>query len=567
MRVNKRHQLSVQIARIIGFAMILLIIFQIVYTVNYYRTREAHFEDTGEVIAHSIEVAMTSILDDIKSSSLAFAFSEDVGDFVVSTNIGERYDLIQKISELTRFVCNYNTEIVNVILISGNENVYAFKEDISNMVSEKIYGDFSKTMFLDGETELFFANHTVKEDSLDLMVFRTPVYAKTLESNLFYERNGVILFEMKTDGLYRLIRENQQYSEISITITDRYDNKIKLGDVIDRSMEHLVAEVTIEEYDLYIQVTMPKYYFNSESRYFFTWLVVTVVIFSIMVFLIGYVVYSRITSPIDRLLDEIKELHIGSDKKYVVSDGNDVAGVIADEINILMDKNREQTKNIMETQSRLFESEISEREAQFHALQLQINPHFLYNTLSCIKAMALMHEETDIASMITSMTRIFRYSIRKEKYVTVKDEINFIDEYLRIMRVRFEDKYEFTLDMDSTLESCRSLKMILQPVIENAVEHGLEQQLKPGYVKVSVLSDLDRLIYKVIDNGIGFSKERLKELTDLLEGEKAEDPESSIGLINVHRRLRNNFGNGCGIKIERREGETIVSLIQPLQAI
>lgn len=564
-KIFSTNRLSIQIARVIGLVMLVLVVYQIIYFTSFYRYREESLEEASEVVAKSIAVAIDAMFDDIKASALAFAFSEDVADFIAFENGIERYEAHQKVSELSRFVSTYNEEVSNIILISEDQEAYAFKTDIEHMLVETVYGQFTKESLLDGEQALFFASHNQKPQNakLELVVFRTPVYAQTESSGNFYVEVGAMLFEMRTEGLYRIIDSNQEYSGIVITINDRYGNTISIGEAED--VDYIDVVTSIEAFEVDITVSQPKNYFNDDGRYFSFWLVVNLALFGLMVILVGYIVYSRITLPVDGLIDEIKQLHMGSKKKHIDIEKNEVVSVIGDEINILMDKNREQTRKIMNTQQRLFEVEISEKEAQFHALQLQINPHFLYNTLSCIKAKALMNDSEDIAGMTTSMAKIFRYSIQKEKYVSVGQEINFINEYLKIMRVRYEDKYTFTLTMDKGLDGYQSLKMILQPIIENAIKHGLDNRRQPGHVQIEVKEVQDDLIYKVMDDGIGFTDDRLDEVLSALDDPNVSAIGKSIGLVNVHRRLRNNFGDGYGVRIKEELGHTVVEVVQPMK--
>ena len=259
-------------------------------------------------------------------------------------------------------------------------------------------------------------------------------------------------------------------------------------------------------------------------------------------------------------------------KKVTLSKDNEI-NLIAKEINTMIDKNKERMQQIVSTQARLYEAELCNKETQAYALQLQINPHFLYNTLQCIRSMALENKIPEIADTVSGIAKILRYSTNIRQIVTVEEEKKLIEEYLRICKVRFEFNYIFRFN--SEVEKYHTMKMVLQPLIENAIEHGLKPKAEIEHCAVDELTITvcayikdNKLIFEVRDTGGRMMQETVESLNRRLSvqceflqtGKETE----SIGLLNVNGRIRCQYGDEYGIFIFLNHGETGIKVIQPL---
>lgn len=216
-------------------------------------------------------------------------------------------------------------------------------------------------------------------------------------------------------------------------------------------------------------------------------------------------------------------------------------------------------------------------EEEVRMLQNQINPHFLYNTLDSIRGQALASGDARLADMVEALAAFFRYSIsRHGNIVTLEDEIKNVKTYVQIQKFRFEDRFDLEIETDAseTVMECLIPKLTLQPVIENAIFHGLELSLKPGKVYLHITETEERLLLYVIDNGVGMEKEELKELNASLGGgpapAKAPEPGGSgegngLALRNVNERIHIYFGEPYGITIYSTKGcGTEVEIVLPV---
>lgn len=206
---------------------------------------------------------------------------------------------------------------------------------------------------------------------------------------------------------------------------------------------------------------------------------------------------------------------------------------------------------------------INKKQAEVNALQSQINPHFLYNTLDCIRGKALLDNVPEIANMTESLANFFRYSIsRKGNMVTLSDELKNIDTYIEIQKFRFGDRFEVIKDFEATnVNDIIIPKLTLQPIVENAIYHGIELSERKGYITIKIVETTDRVLLRISDNGVGMDKEKLEELNrsmsdklQLTQDSTQTSSQGSIAIKNVSDRIKLCFGESYGIVVYSIKG-------------
>ncbi len=222
---------------------------------------------------------------------------------------------------------------------------------------------------------------------------------------------------------------------------------------------------------------------------------------------------------------------------------------------------------------------VLEAQAQMDSLQSQINPHFLYNTLESIRSKALLHDEEEIATMTETLARLFRYNIsRNGAEASILDELENVKNYIRIQNYRFRDKFTLRLELEDLgdLPGNYMLPVLtLQPIVENAIHHGLEPKIGPGTILIRGFRTQSKLILQIRDDGVGIPPKKLDGLRARLlhpgaaEDEGREEEKSSrrgagIALKNVHQRLQLFFGPDYGLEITSAAGAgTQIELCMP----
>lgn len=216
---------------------------------------------------------------------------------------------------------------------------------------------------------------------------------------------------------------------------------------------------------------------------------------------------------------------------------------------------------------RVFVSEIKQKQAELVALQAQINPHFLYNTLEAIRMRAITQGAEDVGQMTYTLGSMFRYMIQKETIVTLDEEMDNCRHYLELYRVRFRDKIDYRIDVDDMVRQVKLLKLTVQPLIENFIVHGIRRTGAVNTIAIRAYADKEAGTARIDmkDNGKGIEPAKLQEIQANLEKTDFVYSAPSIGLRNVHDRIRHLYGEGYGLSIGSVPGQgTAVSVTLPL---
>lgn len=237
----------------------------------------------------------------------------------------------------------------------------------------------------------------------------------------------------------------------------------------------------------------------------------------------------------------------------------DTSREFEDMINSIHDLNTE----IMEKSHALYEAEIQRKISELSYLRSQINPHFIYNSLELIRASATEHNMTEISDTALAIGKILRYSVKGEDFVTLQNELDITSSYLKIQHARFHQRFDFIINAPVEQERLYVMKMLLQPIVENSVFHGIETKQGHSIIIISASLTGKDLSICIRDNGIGIPAARLLSIKKALES-TIYDTNQHIGLINVHARIRLQYGAPYGVTVDSTEGDgTVVTLLMP----
>ncbi|WP_051585851.1 cache domain-containing sensor histidine kinase [Caldanaerobius polysaccharolyticus] len=285
-------------------------------------------------------------------------------------------------------------------------------------------------------------------------------------------------------------------------------------------------------------------------------IVFAVVLALFFVILSSVLIFKKIFRPMKRLEDCMKMIEKENFDVHLEVKGENEIAQLSRAFNLMVSK----IKHLM---SQIVLEEEQKRKSELSALQAQINPHFLYNTLDSIVWMAENGKMDEVIQMVTALARFFRISISKGKnIITVREELEYARSYLTIQKIRYKDKFRFEIQAQPEALECRTLKLILQPIIENSIYHGIENMVDEGFIKVSAQIVDNKLLYVVRDNGLGIKPEILKNILEYqTEGKRG----SGIGIKNVHERIQLFFGKEYGLHIESElEVGTTVEIWLPI---
>lgn len=286
-----------------------------------------------------------------------------------------------------------------------------------------------------------------------------------------------------------------------------------------------------------------------------------VLLFTIVI--AGVVVSRSITrsvaKPIQKLCKATERVGRGDFSKYAKVEASNEVAILADSFNIMQGEISHLIENIKEEQNQ-------RRVMELQLLQEQINPHFLYNTLDTIIWLAEGGQDEEVVSMVTSLSDFFRSTLSGGRdYITIGEETRHIESYLEIQRVRYQDILEYEIQVDGRIASCPILKLTLQPLVENALYHGIKNKRGKGKIQVLGYQKGEEAVFEVHDNGIGMTTDEVEELKKAIKGEQSTS-RRGFGLANVDERLRLNYGENYGLQFESTSGEgTTFKVHIPLQ--
>ena len=278
---------------------------------------------------------------------------------------------------------------------------------------------------------------------------------------------------------------------------------------------------------------------------------ITVIIFTITILLIllGNIIISGIvTDPIRRLDDSLKYLEGGSmDEEAIYFGGSHEIRHLSTTIKSMVVKMRKLMDDWLKEQEEKTKSELD-------ALQSQINPHFLYNTLDSVVWMIESERYKEAIAMITSLASLFRISLSKgNTIITIKDELTHAANYLSIQKVRFKNKFDARFEIDPAIEDCMTIKLIIQPLIENAIYYGVNPMDEDGLITIRGYEKDEDIFIEVIDNGMGVPAPVVEKL--LTHKKTTNSKGSGIGLWNVNQRIRLYFKGDYGLSIASEPDE------------
>ena len=365
------------------------------------------------------------------------------------------------------------------------------------------------------------------------------------------DQNGEIIYHPRQQLLYSGLAEEdnrhvKDYEDGGYVIEFQGRQRLNTVKTVGYTGWKLVAVVPMEE-------VVSSY---QDLRYYILILSVCLIIVLIWV---STVVSEKLTIPIERLEDSVESLEAGNLETEIAISGSEEIRHLGKSVQSMVN----QMKRLME--EIVMEQEMKRR-TEFEALETQINPHFLYNTLDSIVWMIENGKNEGAVKMVTSLARLFRISIRGRSIVPVRDELAHAEYYLAIQNIRYKNKFAYSVEVKEDVKDYATVKLILQPMIENSINHGMAHMEKDdgGEIIVRAYTDKDNLIMEVEDNGCGMTQERISQI--LNGGEYVRSKAGGIGVGNVNERIRLHFGREYGVEIisEPDEG-TIMRMRMPLQ--
>ena len=379
---------------------------------------------------------------------------------------------------------------------------------------------------------------------------------RKLLSGKYGVQNGILLLSSYWRPVYS---ENILLpTELLSTLREEF---LRGNPLEDPAGEFIYTVAPIEDMGLYLVLRQEKPISKNMDFLMLLLLFLSILFGAALSFLMGFMMSKRLFTPIERLRSAMREVTL--DHLHVrLKESEDELGELAGRFNRMTEALAENRRALLLNQETLLKNQKELNEAQIRMLQAQLNPHFLGNTLDAMKWMGKIHQIPEVAEMATDLADILRFAISPKEFVSLEMEIEILKRYMEIQKIRGFSKIEFHLTVPESLQNALVPRMVLQPLVENAILHGI---LSEGEIELCAAEQDNELRILVKDNGKGIRKELIGPYSL-----PKEDLGHHLGLYNVDTILKKHYGERYGLTIlDRKEEEgvcgTIVLAVLPLQ--
>lgn len=448
----------------------------------------------------------------------------------------------------------YNNIVENITIASGYN--FAFREQLDYtmyriVVNEKTYADLEKSeQYLSG-----FEGDRLR-DPYQIIHNAQSSFKKLLAES---QREGN---KKRIDQLSWIVKSIDRMEEIVITIEDNIRNKApyRENEKLLNNAVFIMTETTQEAIQQYIQneageMEIVRSALKQQQDRLAMFSCYALIVIFIVNLILSRKITQSVTGPIKKLCEAADAVAQGDFASPTEIDAGDELQVLTKsfnhmkvEIGRLIDHVKEEQNNLRKTELKL--------------LQSQINPHFLYNTLDAIVWMAEGGQNKEVVTMVTSLSEFFRTGLSKgQDIITVQEEVSHVEHYLKILQFRYQDILEYDIQVDADMLHFLMLKLTLQPIVENALYHGIKNKRGKGMIRIRGEQNGAEMIFQISDNGAGMSSGQLGKLRlDLNRTDREE--QAGFGLANVNERIKMIYGEQYGIRVESTPGEgTVVEII------
>lgn len=395
---------------------------------------------------------------------------------------------------------------------------------------------------------------------------------------------GILLFDIDPSSLIQLnedfLAARNNYN-IKISITDEsggalYDSDAASGRIsweealeqeelfYDKNPEDFIIMSTqTSKGGLFVHAVIPRSELLMKIDKIHYVRVIGILAGIVSVAIVSYVISSTLTNSIKLLQNSMKKAEEGEYQTICVPQTGDEIGHLVASYNTMIQK----IKILIEE---VYMADIKQKNAKILALQTQINPHMLYNTLEVIRMKALLRGEDEIAEMIKILSRMFRISLKKQKLPhTIRNEVEYVEYYMKIQNLRYKDRFFLEVDVQEEVLGLNIIALIFQPIIENSIEHGFQRHNVSLHIALrGWINENNHTVIQIQDDGKGMGTEQIEEINDFLFSPAdvlQESSRSSIGLRNIAERLRLHYGEDSYLKIKNADEEgTLVEICIPV---
>lgn len=574
---------SLSIKRLLQISLAIMLLFLLIISVLYYlfiyTFSQDQFESSFQTFSESIETQLDAQFHSVEQSAIQLSYFSNMQEILFSKDPLVYLSNISGCNQLLDYLKMASPMITEVIITSPYGHTF-----YSGTTGKYRYQQFAEKIIQDNQNmthNSFFLTIPPEDDSNQLpqLVYCFQVHNTLLPGYVSNEYAfGMALIDinilagLSSSGNYEweikailycddVVYTSREVSQAEMAaLQEGIQGHFRLGGV-----EFTCHTVMLENLDMSIVDLVPTADLlqnNVMARNIGT--AVLLVTCACLIFSTWFILH-HISVPVKQMVTDMRDIQKGVQKSLTLPKLSDLR-YVAESVNRTLDVLETSNRRQQEMSHTLYQTTLAQKQAQLNAYKNQISPHFLFNTLESMRSMAHHYQVPILENMLTSLASLFRYSLRSNLVVSLREELNHVQYYFNVMDMRTPQRYELRVEVSSEALRHPLLSMVLQPLVENSITHGFRRKRKPCILLLQgqVNEENGMLCLTVVDNGTGIPMEKLQELEQRCFQEEEALHNDHIGLENVLHRLRLFYGDDFRFSLRSKEGHyTAVTLYIP----
>lgn len=574
---------SLSIKRLLQISLAIMLLFLLIISVLYYlfiyTFSQDQFESSFQTFSESIETQLDAQFHSVEQSAIQLSYFSNMQEILFSKDPLVYLSNISGCNQLLDYLKMASPMITEVIITSPYGHTF-----YSGTTGKYRYQQFAEKIIQDNQNmthNSFFLTIPPEDDSNQLpqLVYCFQVHNTLLPGYVSNEYAfGMALIDINIlAGLSSSANYEWEIKAIlycdDVVYTSREVSQAEMAALQEGIQGHFrlggveftCHTVMLENLDMSIVDLVPTADLLQNSvmaRNIGT--AVLLVTCACLIFSTWFILH-HISVPVKQMVTDMRDIQKGVQKSLTLPKLSDLR-YVAESVNRTLDVLETSNRRQQEMSHTLYQTTLAQKQAQLNAYKNQISPHFLFNTLESMRSMAHHYQVPILENMLTSLAILFRYSLRSNLVVSLREELNHVQYYFNVMDMRTPQRYELRVEVSSEALRHPLLSMVLQPLVENSITHGFRRKRKPCILLLQgqVNEENGMLCLTVVDNGTGIPMEKLQELEQRCFQEEEALHNDHIGLENVLHRLRLFYGDDFRFSLRSKEGHyTAVTLYIP----
>lgn len=546
-----------------------------VFYYGFYESMSEQLDSTYKAYTVEIGEQLLSNMEDIEDVVRTLSYNQNVQSFLFSPDPIECIWSKPHTAEMMQMICK-NKVIQNIYIRTHAGRARHFNYDSRTPLSEALDRLAETGDIYNFEPVYMTVGEEFKDSFPSSFIYIAPIYNTLPYTNMATRTNsGVCAILCDMSNIINLTGQSKFYSGGAAAMV--YNGEIVSS---SRSLSSEEARELVEKRSEYriTRISGSKFLINSvklrDDGWYFSYMIpesivlrhsyktraigfTVTVLCSIFIIIYLQVILGSVGKATNHIISEINRLDASDPSQRIRVRGPSEFQTISREINKMLERIQDHYSSEKELRDKVYNALLAQSIAEMAVYRNRINPHFLFNTLECIRSMASAYDAEPIEEIVCSLSELFRYSLYSGTVVLLKDELAHVKNYVSVMQQRYPDSVYLRIRTTEKAENETTLSMVLQPLVENSIKHGIK---KKSPLIIQIRGDVTpdgKLEITIADNGPGIPGEKLKDIRQLLGNWRAmenTDPQNHVGLENIYRRLKLLAGDECEFDIDSVEG-------------